>query len=420
MRRRLQAAIAVPPTAVAAARRGSRQQLALHGGAAMSTLGMGMVVPILPSYAVSLGATATLVGLLLAAFAATRLLVALPAAWLAGQVGHRWLLVASPAVTVPAALLCAAAGGFWTLAVFCVVEGAMAGTSSVAGNSLVLVDAQAERVGRTVGSFQAAGLAGASLGPVLGGVVGGQLGVPAVFIVYAALAGVTAIWLHLAMDGVDGGIAAETTATLSTDRRAERPAWRVFFARNLWPVWYLGFALTFARIGTQLVAAPVIGAQRLGLNPEAIGLALSLGGFAALAVFYPAGWLADRYGRRAVVVTAGAGIALSLALLALAGDYPEFMMAALLFGVAGGFAGPSPAAQLVDALPVPRRTLGIGVYRSASEIGAVTAPAILGWSVGSGEPNLALLASAALVTTATVSFAWLASGQEPVPKSVPD
>ena len=76
----------------------SSQQRALHGSAALSTLGMGLIVPVLPAYAESLGASPSLVGLLIAAFAATRLLVAFPAAWLAVWFGHRRLLVASPAI----------------------------------------------------------------------------------------------------------------------------------------------------------------------------------------------------------------------------------------------------------------------------------------------------------------------------------
>ena len=85
-----------------------------------------MLAPVLPAYAQSLGASATLVGLLLASFGVTRLFVSLPASWLAGRVGHRRLLVGSPLITAPAAALCAAAGGFWVLALFCIVEGAAA------------------------------------------------------------------------------------------------------------------------------------------------------------------------------------------------------------------------------------------------------------------------------------------------------
>lgn len=87
---------------------------------------MGLVVPILPAYAAALGASASLVGLLLAGSGVARLVVALPAVWLAGRVGHRWLLVASPAITAPAAVLCALAAGFWSLALFCMVEHAAA------------------------------------------------------------------------------------------------------------------------------------------------------------------------------------------------------------------------------------------------------------------------------------------------------
>lgn len=386
----------------------SRPELALHGSAALSTLGIGLVVPILPSFALSLGGSSALVGLLIAAFAATRLLVALPAAWLAGTVGHRRLLIAGPAVTVPAALLCALAGGFWTLAVFCVVEGAMAGTSSVAATGLVLVDSEPRKAGRVLGSYQAASLAGASLGPLLGGLIGGQSGVRAVFVVYAAIAAVIALWLHAAVRRPAG-------PPLPAAGRAQRGhlvVWRVLAARGLWPLWPLAFALAFARIGTQLVAAPIVGARRLGLGPEEIGIALSIGGFASLAVFYPAGWLADRFGRKVAIVPGGLGSALALILLAVSDDYLDFLGVALLLGIAVGLSGPSPIAHLADAVPVTQRTLGVGVYRFAGEAGAVSAPALLGWSAGSGDFNLALFGSAILVATAVAGFACLAASPE--------
>lgn len=391
--------------------RTSPQQLALNGSAALSTLGMGLVIPILPSYAESLGGTASLVGLLIAAFAATRLLVALPAAWLATRIGHRRLLVTGPAITVPAALLCAAAGGFWTLAVFCVVEGAMAGSSATASTGLVLSGAPERKAGRSLGSYQAAALTGAAVGPLLGGLIGGEFGVRALFVVYAAIAGSTAVWLHLALNRPIQSAAGFTGDLANRGQRA----WRVLAARSVLPLWFLAFALAFSRIGTQLVAVPFIGARRLGLGPGEIGFALALGGFASLAVFYPAGWLADRFGRKAAVVPGGAGIAVALALLAVSDSYAEFLIAALLLGVAGGLAGPAPAAHLADALPAPQRTLGAGAYRVAGEAGAIVAPAVLGWSVGSGEFNAVLLASAALVAMAAASFAWLTSGQAPAP-----
>ena len=385
----------------------SPQRLALNGSAALSTLGMGMIVPILPSYAASLGGTATLVGLLIAAFAATRLLVALPAAWLATRVGHRRLLVTGPAVTVPAALLCAAAGGFWTLATFCVVEGAMAGSSATASAGLALSDSSPRKAGRSLGSYQASALIGAAVGPLLGGLVGGQFGVRALFVLYAAVAGLAAVWLHMGLGQPNQSVA----GSMHEPSGPAQPTWRALAARNLVPLWFLAFALAFTRIGVQLVAAPVIGVRRLGLGPGEIGLALSLGGFASLAVFYPAGWLADRFGRKAAIVPGGAGIALALAVLVVSDSYREFLFATLLLGIAGGIAGPAPAAHLADVLPAPQRTLGAGAYRVAGEAGAVVAPAVLGWSVGSGEFNAVLLVSAAFVALAAASFAWLASSQ---------
>ena len=81
-------------------------------GTGLTSLGLGLLGPGLPAYAQSRGSSTTLVGLLLTGLGVARLLVSLPAAWIARHGGDRRLLVGGPAVIVPTALLCAAVGGF--------------------------------------------------------------------------------------------------------------------------------------------------------------------------------------------------------------------------------------------------------------------------------------------------------------------
>lgn len=72
--------------------------ITLAGNAGLTSLGMGLIIPVLPLYARSLGASITLVELLLASLGATSLLANLPAIWFPRRVGDRRLLIYSPAI----------------------------------------------------------------------------------------------------------------------------------------------------------------------------------------------------------------------------------------------------------------------------------------------------------------------------------
>lgn len=371
---------------------------------------MGMLAPVLPAYAQSLGASATLVGLLLASFGVTRLFVSMPASWLAGRVGHRRLLVGSPLITAPAAALCAAAGGFWVLALFCIVEGAAAAVYVTIGTASIVADGDEKRRGRSLAIYQMAGLFGASVGPAVGGVVADQAGPRAPFLIYAVLAAFVAWWVYRRLDRDPFPIPAQPIQKQSS---VGRSAWRLLVSPSLVTLWLVGFALVFGRVGAQLTAVPLLGAWRLGLSPGEIGIALSLGGFTALAAFYPGGWLADRYGRKTLVVLSGLGMAAALAVFASSGDYPGFVVAAMLLGAGSGLAGPAPSAYLADVVPATERTIAVGLYRTLGDAGAALAPPLLGGLADLGGYTMPLFAAAVLLVAASGSFGRLAPADRP-------
>lgn len=146
-----------------------------------------------------MGARATLVGLLLASFGVTRLLVNLPATWLARRVSYRRLLITSPAIASPLAVVCALTGGFWVLTLFCIMEGVLAGIYTITGTAAVMVETGVDKRGRSLAAYQAAGLLGTSLRPALGGLAAQQFGLQAPFLVYAALSSLAAVWFSRRM-----------------------------------------------------------------------------------------------------------------------------------------------------------------------------------------------------------------------------
>ncbi len=375
--------------------------ITLVGGAGLTSLGMGLIIPVLPFYARSLGASATLVGLLLASFGVTRLLVNLPATWLARRVGYRRLLITSPAIAAPLAVVCALTGGFWVLALFCVMEGALAGIYTITGTAAVVTETGNGKRGRSLASYQAAGLLGTTLGPALGGLAAQKFGPQAPFLVYAALSVLASVWfsrrlgrqaLHRPVDG-------------SADKPLNRTSYQsILIAPGLFTLWLIVFILVFTRVGAQQITLPLLGAWKLGLDPQQIGLALSFSGLASLLLFYPAGWLADRYGRKLLMILGGLGMVGALLVFSISDSYLTFVTAALLLGVGSGLAGPAPGAYLAELLSGTDLTNGVGVYRLVGDAGATLAPLFLGWITDRGGVGSNLWASVLALLIAIILF----------------
>ncbi len=366
--------------------RSSNTPLVLGNG--LATLGMNMLIPVLPAYARSLGASATLVGLLLASFGITRLLVTLPSTWFADRVGVERMLVGSPAIITPIAVLCALAGGFWPLALFCTVEGAAAAAYSTVGTAAIKADPQ--RRGRALSTYQTAGLVGAAAGPVFGGVIGQRFGLEAPFLLYGILAAITTV-LTYRWSRANGRVILDSPAPKAATRASS--IWALLHLSQLIWLWPVAFAVVFARLGVQLVAAPLLGAWRLGLSARDIGVALSVGNATAMIAFYPAGWLGDHVSRKGVIAGGIIGMVTALLLFVSGGTLTTFIGASMALGASSALVGPTPLAYLQDVVQERDRIVAIALYRTIGDLGASIAPPLLGWLADRGGYRAPLVAT---------------------------
>jgi predicted MFS family arabinose efflux permease len=365
---------------------------------------MGMLVPILPAYASRLGAGPGQVGLLLAASAFAGIVLAVPAAAAATRVGPNRLLIASPLLAAPASVLCGLISAFWSLALFCVVEGALAGVYATVGTAFAAAGDSRGRGGRAIALYQGASLLGASLGPAIGGFLGEQ-SVRTLFLANAVLSLAVAGWLVRRLRPTS------REPNYQHQQRITAATWRQFASPGLLALWLLAFAIAFAQFGTQWVTAPFLGARQLELGPRQIGIAMSAGAAIALATFYPAGLLTDRVRRRYVVATGALGTAAALLAFAFVNTYGTFIVAAVALGAASAFTGTAPIVHLGHALADDARTMGVGLYRLSAGLGGALAPILLGQSVERNAYAPALLASAALLLVATGAFVRLSSDE---------
>jgi MFS transporter, DHA1 family, multidrug resistance protein len=162
------------------------------------------------------------------------------------------------------------------------------------------------------------------------------------------------------------------------------------------------------RTGGLFALIPLIATTKLGLSVGNIGFAMMLGGVAGLLTSYPAGWLADRFGRKAVIVPATLITGASMLLFCVATSYAGFIAACLVWSIASSVGGSAPTAYAADSAPPGMNAAAISTYRLTADAGYVIGPLALGLIADWYGPVTAIVISAALLAAVGVAFALFA------------
>lgn len=119
----------------------------------------------------------------------------------------------------------------------------------------------------------------------------------------------------------------------------------------------------------------------------------------------PAGALADRYGRKPVIVPATLLTAASMVAFCVAPDYPWFVVACVVWGVATAVTGAAPAAYAADCAPPGMNAAAMSSYRMLSDAGYVIGPIGLGLLADLQGSQVTLIVSAVMLFAVGVAFA---------------
>ena len=147
---------------------------------------------------------------------------------------------------------------------------------------------------------------------------------------------------------------------------------------------------------TRQLLVPLFG-QSLGLDVAAIGAVYSFGTVVDIALFYPSGVLADRWGRKWSAVPSMAFYSLGLTVLPLAGGFYTLLAATMLLGFANGI-GTGVIMILGADLSRSSGQQGqfLGLWRLIGDVGVSVAPLMSGVLVGAVSLAAASLAVAGI------------------------
>jgi MFS family permease len=134
--------------------------------------------------------------------------------------------------------------------------------------------------------------------------------------------------------------------------------------------------LMYMERGAIGAAAPSI-MREFHVDKITMGWAISAFGWSYAVCQIPGGWMADRFGPRAVLAVAMAWWSLFTAAMALSFNAISLAATRLLFGAGEAAAFPAGSRALVPWLPLKRRAFGQGFQHSGARLGAAVAPAMV-------------------------------------------
>jgi MFS family permease len=373
---------------------------------ALATFGFisatNILTPLLPQVRDDLGVSITTAGLIVGSYGVARLIVDLPAGFLAERVGHRRLSVIGVVLLVASSLFGWQAGSVEMLIAARVGSGAAVGVLATVSLSALAATASNATRGKVMSLFHVANNTGIAVYPILGGLIGAVVGWRPTFLVSAVLAVFAGAIMLVLLPRIDFSHAGSRGGRDDETRVLHgRPRTIAFAVTNFGVV-----ANMIHRHGVRNTILPLYAATALGLGGVSIATAIALMAITGLLVATPGGMLGDRIGRRRVIVAGLSAIAVGDLVFLLTHDLLTFLVVAALIGL-GDFFTSSQTALLSEIVPARERTRALSTYRFSADLGAILGPIVLASVMDAANAQAAIIAASVILASAALAARFL-------------
>jgi DHA1 family tetracycline resistance protein-like MFS transporter len=353
-------------------------------------LGFGIVIPLLPRYGETLGATPAQLGALLASYSLLQFIFSPVWGRLSDRFGRKPILVLSLVGSVGGYALFAAARTIPMLILARALAGMMAANLSTAQAYIADVTPPERRakgmglvgaafgLGFSLGPFAGGALASlqgsaafapARSWPVFGAVFANPQGLPGLF---AAFLSATALVLAIVL--LPESLTGKAPARARTSRL--RLIWEAVNRRNVGIVYILYFIYTFGFTQMEVTLAQLIG-HRFGLDiGHSYWLFAWVGFLGALVQGGLIGVLTRRFGERALAAAGTFIVTVSLAAMSFVPNVPWLMACLALLAVGAGLSTPSLSSLVSRLTPPTQQGSALGIFQSISSIARIVGPVV--------------------------------------------
>jgi MFS family permease len=350
------------------------------------SIGQGAVIPVIPLYAMDLGASVAVAGLIVSLRGFGTMLFDIPAGFLVSRFGERWAMVLGTGVLAAVACGAAVSRSLFLFAALVFVMGCAWSVWLLARLTYVSERAPVEIRGRALSLLGGTNRIGNFVGPVLGGLVGSVFGLAAAFYVQAGLVVLASAVLF--------GLVREDVREIAVH---EEPAFTRFLGvmsehRRVFATAGVATLLIQILRNARQVVIPLWGDQ-IGLGAAEIGILFGASGAIDVLVFYPVGMVMDHWGRKWAGVPSLVMMAIGLLLVPLTHSYLSLLVVAMIGGFGNGLGSGIVMTLGADFSPAVGRSEFLGVWRLIGDIGTSAGPAIVGLVAGATTLGIASVAA---------------------------
>jgi MFS family permease len=343
--------------------------ITLYIVASVGFAGFSFLYPVIPLYAVELGASVSQVGVIVATISYVTAFFLIPFGMLSDRFGRQKLLLGGLVVFTLAPLLYPLASNPEQLILFRAIHGLAAAAFMPTAVALVIELTSEAKRGEAIGWYTASTQLGLMAGPITGGFLAGHFGFNAAFYGCSAL---SLIGLVLAFSRLRA--------------IAHRPAVTPVEAISSWR--WLGQPLAIAvLLATMLVSVgsgtigsyiPLYG-RDFGMTEVGAGAIITAVYGSSAVLRAPAGRLADRIDRRILLIGGVALSAIAVSLFSFFHGLSQFIIIGIIFGIGMGIAMTTSLVMAADFSSASGRALTMAISACFFQVGLAAGPTVMGY-----------------------------------------
>lgn len=337
----------------------------------IAALGVGIIAPIIPIYAMDLGATGVTLGLMIAAFSISRGALQPVVGNLSDRRGRKRFLVAGLSIYAVVGLTYTLATSVEHLILIRLFHGV--GSAMIVPIVMAYIGdlTPQGQEGKYMGMLNIALFAGISGGPILGGVFWDTIGINPAFYAMSAL---TAASLVLIL-------------TLLPPQRSDReiqstPGLLTTLRRMLHNSRVVGMLLP--RIGTMIVMVPSLGFlpilmhKLMGATGMEIGIVIAARTIVTAGLQIPFGRIADRHNKVALILTGSLIASAGVFVMPFATDFLQLVWLSVFIGIGEALIWPTLGAIAVEEGHQYGQGSMMGVFNMAMSLGILIGSLVAG------------------------------------------
>lgn len=337
-------------------------------------LGEGAVIPFIVLAAQERGASGAVAGAIYAVPGIASLVLAAPAGSLISRVGERLAAVVATSMAAVGAVAAVISDSVVLYGIWVFLMGSGWTIWRLVRYTYIVGAVARPRRGRALSVMGGSQRIGRFIGPLLAAALIAPLG----------LAG--AFWLHVAASVLGLGVFLMARLPTGGDQQPGPGRLRGILRRHLFVFRTAGlgaFVLSVLR-AVRPVALPLWGVH-IGLDAAQVGVIFGLSSGVDAVLFYPAGAIMDRFGRKAAGIPSVVLLSTAFLLMPLTGGFAGLLMVGALMGVGNGLSAGYIATLGSDLAPLEGRAEFLGMWQTVSTSGQTAGPLVLGAILGIGS-----------------------------------